>query len=125
MARVTVEDCVDKISNRFELVLLSAQRARAIASGVPILVDRDNDKNPVVALREVADEKLTHEELRETAVRNLQRHVEIDEPTDDAFSMANAGAELQSSASGEGVRFEDETEIEDEDAEEADAGVEE
>lgn len=80
MARVTVEDCIDKVDNRFELVLLAAHRARTIASGAPILVSRDNDKNPVVALREIADEKLTPEDLKEELIHSLQKHVEVDEP---------------------------------------------
>jgi DNA-directed RNA polymerase subunit omega len=80
MARVTVEDCVDKIENRFELVLLASHRARQIAQGQPIVVDRDNDKNPVVALREIADEKLTPDDLKEDLIHSLQKHVEVDEP---------------------------------------------
>lgn len=80
MARVTVEDCIDKVDNRFELVLLAAHRARTIASGAPILVPRDNDKNPVVALREIADEKLTPADLKEELIHSLQKHVEVDEP---------------------------------------------
>ena len=80
MARVTVEDCVDKVPNRFDLVLLSAHRAREIARGMPLSLDRDNDKNPVVALREIADEKLTPEDLKEDLIHSLQKHVEVDEP---------------------------------------------
>ncbi|HIF09825.1 MAG TPA: DNA-directed RNA polymerase subunit omega, partial [Sneathiellales bacterium] len=76
MARVTVEDCVDKIPNRFDLVLLASQRARAIAAGAPMTLERDNDKNPVVALREVADETITPEELSEAAIYSLRKHVE-------------------------------------------------
>jgi DNA-directed RNA polymerase subunit omega len=83
MARVTVEDCVDKISNRFELVLLAAHRARAITAGAGLLVDRDNDKNPVVALREIASTKVEHEELKEEFLSSLQRHIETDEPEAD------------------------------------------
>jgi DNA-directed RNA polymerase subunit omega len=80
MARVTVEDCVLKVPNRFELVLLAAQRARQITSGVPLSIDRDDDKNPVVALREIADETVGLPHLREAVVRGMQKHVEIDEP---------------------------------------------
>ena len=80
MARVTVEDCVDKIPNRFELVLLAAHRARSITSGSSLIVDRDNDKNPVVSLREIASGKLKPEALREEFVLSLQRHIEQDEP---------------------------------------------
>ena len=80
MARVTVEDCIDKVENRFELVLLASHRARMIQSGSSILVPRDNDKNPVVALREIADEKLKPEDLKEDLIHSLQKHVEVDEP---------------------------------------------
>jgi DNA-directed RNA polymerase subunit omega len=80
MARVTVEDCVDKVENRFELVLLAAQRARLLASGEQALVARENDKDPVVALREIADVKVTAEDLREGFIHSMQKHVEIDEP---------------------------------------------
>lgn len=83
MARVTVEDCIVKIPNRFELVLLSAQRARDVAGGAPLTVDRDNDKNPVVALREIADETIAIKTLEENLVKGLQKHVEIDEPVED------------------------------------------
>ena len=80
MARVTVEDCIDKVPNRFELVLLSAHRARMVAQGAPITLDRDNDKNPVVALREIADETIDTEDLREEYIHAMQKHVEVDEP---------------------------------------------
>ncbi len=80
MARVTVEDCIDKLPNRFELVLLAAHRARLISQGSPITVDRDNDKNPVVALREIADESIVPEDLREEYIHSMQKHVEVDEP---------------------------------------------
>jgi DNA-directed RNA polymerase subunit omega len=83
MARVTVEDCIDKVENRFELVLLAGHRARQISQGAPITVDRDNDKNPVVALREIADETLSPGDLREGLIHSLQRHVEVDEPEPD------------------------------------------
>jgi DNA-directed RNA polymerase subunit omega len=80
MARVTVEDCVDKVTNRFELVLLAAHRARMIANGSPLTIDRDNDKNPVVALREIADETVSPEDLNEDLIHSLQKFVEVDEP---------------------------------------------
>ncbi|MFN4164182.1 MAG: DNA-directed RNA polymerase subunit omega [Ferrovibrio sp.] len=83
MARVTVEDCVIKIPNRFELVLLAAQRARAISSGASLTLDRDNDKNPVVALREIADETVDIEGLRQRMIGGMQKHVEVDEPEED------------------------------------------
>lgn len=79
MARVTVEDCVDKVSNRFDLVLLAAHRARVLASGAPLLLDRDNDKNPVVALREIGDAMLVPAEIEEDLVQSLQKQVEVDE----------------------------------------------
>src|SRR6516162_10000405 len=80
MARVTVEDCVDKVENRFELVLLAAHRARMISSGSPLTVDRDNDKNPVVALREIAEPTVTPDDLKEDLIHSLQKYVEVDEP---------------------------------------------
>jgi len=80
MARVTVEDCIDKLPNRFELVLLSAHRARMVAQGAPITVERDNDKNPVVALREIAEETIVPADLREEYIHAMQKHVEVDEP---------------------------------------------
>src|SRR5215204_2983625 len=80
MARVTVEDCVVQVPNRFELVLLAAQRAREITSGAPLTLDRDNDKNPVVALREIADTTIELDRLKESVVRGMQKHVELDEP---------------------------------------------
>src|SRR5690606_32507695 len=83
MARVTVEDCIDKVDNRFELVLLAGHRARLISQGAPITIDRDNDKNPVVALREIADETLSPGDLREDLIHSLQKHVEVDEPEAD------------------------------------------
>ena len=84
MARVTVEDCVDKVPNRFDLVLMAAQRARQISSGSQILVDRDNDKNPVVALREIADNHVSPDELKEALVHGMQKHVEVDEPEEES-----------------------------------------
>ena len=80
MARVTVEDCIDKLPNRFELVLLSAHRARMVSQGAPITVERDNDKNPVVALREIAEETIVPADLREEYIHAMQKHVEVDEP---------------------------------------------
>lgn len=80
MARVTVEDCIDKVENRFELVLLSSHRARMISSGSPLTIDRDNDKNPVVALREIADTTIVPGDLKEDLIHSLQKYVEVDEP---------------------------------------------
>lgn len=85
MARVTVEDCVDKIENRFELVLLAGHRARQVSGGAAITVERDNDKNPVVALREIAAETLAPEDLEEDLIHSLQKQVEVDEPEGDAI----------------------------------------
>ena len=80
MARVTVEDCIEKVDNRFDLVLLAGHRARQVSQGADITVERDNDKNPVVALREIADETLSPGDLREDLIHSLQRYVEVDEP---------------------------------------------
>ena len=95
MARVTVEDCVTKISNRFELVVLAGQRARDITAGAEILVERDKDKNPVVALREIAEDKVAPEELLEAVVTSLQRYADTDEPEqeDDADVAKTISAE--------------------------------
>lgn len=83
MARVTVEDCVLKIPNRFELVLIASQRARDVASGAPITLERDNDKNPVVALREIADETINLEQVKNSLIKGMQKHVEVDEPEEE------------------------------------------
>lgn len=80
MARVTVEDCVDKVDNRFDLVLLASHRSRMVSNGSPLTIDRDNDKNPVVALREIADETVSPEDLNEDLIHSLQKYVEVDEP---------------------------------------------
>ena len=93
MARVTVEDCVDKVSSRFELVLLASHRSRQISSGSMISVDRDNDKNPVVALREIADEQLSPGDLKEDLIHSLQKHVEVDEAEDVMEAPITAEAE--------------------------------
>jgi DNA-directed RNA polymerase subunit omega len=91
MARVTVEDCVDKVPNRFELVMLAAHRAREIAAGSPATVDRDNDKNPVVALREIADEAQQAEVLRERMIESYQTQIEVDEPEEDQMALLMSG----------------------------------
>ena len=90
MARVTVEDCVDKIPNRFELVLLASHRARTISAGAQIAVQRDNDKNPVVALREIADKKIAADDLREDFIHSMQKYVEVDEPEAEAVPLIAA-----------------------------------
>jgi DNA-directed RNA polymerase subunit omega len=87
MARVTVEDCVDKVPNRFELVMLAAHRAREISSGSPLTVDRDNDKNPVVALREIADETQLTDDLRERMIESHQTQIEVDMPEEDSMAL--------------------------------------
>ncbi|CEJ12652.1 DNA-directed RNA polymerase subunit omega [bacterium YEK0313] len=91
MARVTVEDCIEKVDNRFELVLLSSHRARMLAAGAPLTVDRDRDKNPVVALREIADATVSPEDLKEDLIHSLQKYVEVDEPEPDAVPMIASG----------------------------------
>ncbi len=98
MARVTVEDCVDKVDNRFELVLLASHRARMLASGASTLVPRDRDKNPVVALREIADERLSPGDLKEDFIHSLQKFVEVDEPEPEAVPRL-PGAQPQVSVS--------------------------
>ncbi len=87
MARVTVEDCVVQIPNRFELVMIASQRTREISGGAPITLDRDNDKNPVVALREIAETTIDLDGLRNAIVAGRQRHVEQDEPEEDELEM--------------------------------------
>ena len=107
MARVTVEDCVERIPNRFELVMLAAKRSREISSGSVLTVERDDDKNPVCALREIADETVPLDELREELIQGLQKHIEVDEPEEDdeiemmtAASLANeAGMDVSVSGS--------------------------
>ena len=123
MARVTVEDCVLKVPNRFELVLLAAQRAREIASGAPLTLDRDDDKNPVVALREIADETVGLEHLRGSVVRGMQKHVEIDEPEE--THELELDPALFGVSSPNGVLLESETAIEAEDLGEEEGGLEE
>ena len=93
MARVTVEDCIDKVENRFELVLLASHRARLISSGAPLTIDRDRDKNPVVALREIADETVAPDDLKEQLIHSLQKYVEVDEPEAETVPLlSNAAA---------------------------------
>jgi DNA-directed RNA polymerase subunit omega len=90
MARVTVEDCIDKVENRFDLVLLAGHRARMISSGGQITVERDNDKNPVVALREIAEKGVSPEDLKEELVHSLQKYVEVDEPEPEGLPLIGA-----------------------------------
>ena len=107
MARVTVEDCVLRIPNRFDLVMVAAQRSRDVSSGAEITLDRDNDKNPVVALREIAEQTVAIDEITEALVRGLQRHVEIDEPEDDSIeTMVSEDGTLGTEAVGIAARTE-------------------
>ena len=92
MARVTVEDCVDKVTNRFELVLLASHRARTISAGAPITIERDNDKNPVVALREIADQTVSPEDVKEGLIHSMQKYVEVDEPEPDEAPLVTPEA---------------------------------
>ncbi len=93
MARVTVEDCIDKVENRFELVMVASQRARKIGAGAPLTIDRDNDKNPVVALREIADETIEVPALKEELIRNNQRVIAIDDDGEDVIDMMDGEQE--------------------------------
>ena len=93
MARVTVEDCIDKVENRFDLVLLASHRARMVSSGAQITIDRDNDKNPVVALREIADETISPGDLKEDLIHSLQKYVEVDEPEPESVPLIGAAGE--------------------------------
>src|SRR3990167_4182522 len=94
MARVTVEDCIDKVENRFDLVLLAGHRARMISSGAQITIDRDNDKNPVVSLREIAEKTISPEDLKEDLIHSLQKYVEVDEPESDVPLIAGSGGSV-------------------------------
>ena len=99
MARVTVEDCVDKIPNRFDLVLLAAQRARQISGGAELTIDRDRDKNPVVALREIADVTVFPEELREAVISNMQKvQIDDDDVVDEMGSLSQSAEALRLTA---------------------------
>ena len=110
MARVTVEDCIDKVENRFDLVLMASHRARMIAAGQPLTIDRDNDKNPVVALREIAETRFTPDDLREELIHSLQRHVEVDEPEAETVpALTTSASPPTTDAAGE-VQFDRMTE---------------
>ena len=96
MARVTVEDCIDKVENRFELVLLASHRARMVSAGSQITIDRDNDKNPVVALREIAETTISPGDLKEDLIHSLQKYVEVDEPEPETVPLiAGAGGNVE------------------------------
>ncbi len=116
MARVTVEDCVLKVPNRFELVMMAAQRARCVAAGAPLSLDRDNDKNPVVALREIADETISLEILRNDLIRGHQKLAEPEEPEEEIVELMAGEAAWAMPAGDEGG--EDLDALGDEDAEE-------
>lgn len=128
MARVTVEDCVTRIPNRFDLVMVAARRSRDILAGAPLAVDRDNDKNPVVALREIADAAINLEGLHDEMVRSYQKHVEVDEPEAELMELS-ATAEDLSNLAGEVAKAKAESDAEDAeelaaDLEGEDAGLE-
>ena len=99
MARVTVEDCVEKVTNRFQLVMVAARRSREISAGAEPRLDRDNDKNPVVALREIADEKVSPDDLYNSIIQGLQRHGEVAEPEEDGFDAMASNPEFAGIAS--------------------------
>ena len=120
MARVTVEDCIVQVPNRFQLVLLASQRARDVSAGAAVTVERDNDKNPVVALREIADKTVDMDELEEAVIKNLQHYVEADEPEEDELDLMAIQQENSSdfvadesvakdTGMSPAVRFEDDT----------------
>jgi DNA-directed RNA polymerase subunit omega len=125
MARVTVEDCVLRVPNRFELVLVAAQRAREITAGAPLTLDRDDDKNPVVALREIADDTVQVDRLQDSLIRGMQKHVEIDEPEEapelesslfgvaEVLGVAGMGDEIEEEAAEDEELGEDVLSIED------------
>ncbi len=94
MARVTVEDCIDKIPNRYELLMVAAQRAKDLSTGAPLMVARDNDKNSVVALREIAEERVSIEDLQHSLVMGLQKYVEVEEPEEEELEILAAEKEL-------------------------------
>ena len=110
MARVTVEDCIDKVDNRFELVLLASHRARMISAGSPLTIDRDRDKNPVVALREIADTTVSPEDLKEDLIHSLQKHVDVDEPEPESVPMIGASPVAASGGDDKSVEFDRMTE---------------
>jgi DNA-directed RNA polymerase subunit omega len=105
MARVTVEDCIDKVENRFELVLLASHRARLISSGAPLTIDRDRDKNPVVALREIADETIAPDDLKEQLIHSLQKYVEVDEPEAETVPLLGNTAAASTADSDADIQF--------------------
>ncbi len=105
MARVTVEDCVQQVPNRFDLVMVAAQRSRDISAGATLTLDRDNDKNPVVALREIAEETVEVDSLHDAVIRGLQKHVELDEPEEDMLDLMSSDERLGALAADIGDEF--------------------
>ncbi len=105
MARVTVEDCVEQVPNRFDLVMVAAQRSRDISAGATLTLDRDNDKNPVVALREIAEETVEIDRLQDAVIRGLQKHVEFDEPEEDMLDLMSSDERLGALAADVGDEF--------------------
>ncbi len=103
MARVTVEDCVLKVPNRFDLVLVAAQRSRDISAGAPLTLERDNDKNPVIALREIADGTVDVDELSDALIQGMQKHVEIDEPEEEPQDFEMSVIAMSAESAGEGT----------------------
>lgn len=125
MARVTVEDCVELVPNRFELVMVAAQRARNIHGGQEIKVDRDNDKNPVIALREIADQKISLEDLKEELIKGHQRPPEVDEPEDEIVELMAGETGYQGNAVPENEPLPDgmSMDADDDEDDEGDMGV--
>lgn len=124
MARVTVEDCVLRIPNRFELVMLAAQRARHISAGAPLVVDRDNDKNPVVALREIAEDAVALDSLEESVIKGMQKYVQIEESIEDLDPAVPDPIALAAVAATTQVIAEDDDFGDDDDEMDMDAGGE-
>jgi DNA-directed RNA polymerase subunit omega len=120
MARVTVEDCIVQVPNRFELVMLSAHRARALAAGAELHVDRDRDKNPVVALREIADQKLELDVLHESLIKGLQKRIEPDQPEEEVVELMAGEQQNWIGAADEAEDAEDEADEAELEAEEGD-----
>ncbi len=112
MARVTIEDCIDKLPNRFELVLLAAHRARLVSQGAPLTVERDRDKDPVVSLREIAAETINKDDLREEFIHAMQKHVEVDEPEETEVPLIAQSGDMSVVDAGEEGNFEQMTEEE-------------
>lgn len=127
MARVTVEDCVMKIPNRFELVMTAAQRARDVAAGADLTLERDNDKNPVVALREIAEENVDFAALEETLVTSLQRYIQSDDPVEDEMDVRALQLDVSGEDAGDANEAEevaeDELTVHDVAAEEVEAAI--